>query len=152
MNRYLIIALFAMAALFGGMWLKHDRDRLVSDLEASSIAVAQLKAANESAVQALVARDTLDKKYFEEMTHARNENDRLRADVAAGTKRLLVRAACPKSVPTVARTSGVDDAREPELTATAGQDYIRLRVQIVTTESQLAGLQAYVRQVVQVAK
>jgi prophage endopeptidase len=152
MTRYLIVALFALAALCAGLWLKHDRERLVSDLEASLTQVAQLKAANESAVQALASRDALDKKYFEEMTYAKNENERLRADVVTGARRLLVRANCRKSVPTAAGATGVDDAREPELTAVAGQDYLRLRDQIITTESQLAGLQEYVRQVVQVRK
>jgi prophage endopeptidase len=152
MTRYLIVALFALAALCAGLWLKHDRERLVSDLEASLTQVAQLKAANESAVQALASRDALDKKYSEEMTYAKNENERLRADVATGARRLLVRATCPKSVPAAAGATGVDDARDAELTTAAGQDYLRLREQIITTESQLAGLQAYVRQVVQVVK
>lgn len=152
MTRYLIIALFAMAALCAGMWLKHDRDRLVNDLEASLIRVAQLKAANESAVQALAVRDNLDKKYFEEMTHAKNENDRLRADLASGAKRLLVRASCSKSVPTSAGATGLDDAGAAELTTDARQDYLRLRAQIITTESQLKGLQEYHRKVAQVAE
>lgn len=147
MNRYLIIALFAMAALFGGMWLKHDRDRLVSDLEISSTQLASLKSEIESASQALAARDALDKKYFEEMAHAKNENDRLSADLANGAKRVLVRANCPKSMPTAAGATGVDDAREPELTTVARQDYLRLRDQIITTEGQLKGLQEYVRKV-----
>lgn len=152
MNKYLIIGLFALAALSLGMWLKHDRDRLFSELGISSAQIVRLKADIESAGLALAARDELDKKYFEEMTHAKNENDRLSADLASGAKRVLVRASCPKSVPIFAGASGLDDAGATELTADARQDYLRLRAQIITTESQLKGLQEYYRKVAQVPK
>lgn len=152
MTKYLLIAVFALAALLGGMYLKHDRDQLIGDLSTATEQMARLNAEAESARLALVARDELDRRFFEEMTNAKNEIDSLRADLAAGTKRLLVRASCPKQLPTVAGTTSVDDATRPELTADAGQDYLRLRDQIITTESRLTGLQEYVRQVVQVKK
>lgn len=151
MTKYLLIALFALAALLGLLAIKHERDLLVSDLAASSAEVQQLKAQAETSRLAVLARDDLDKKNFEEMTNAKNEIDGLRDQLAAGTKRLLVRATCPAVQPSTG-TTGVDDAREPALTATARQDYLRLREQIVTTEAQLAGLQEYVRQIVQGAK
>lgn len=152
MNKYLIFAVFALAALIGLLTIKHERDLLVSDLAASSAEVVQLKAQAESARLSLLARDDLDKKNFEEMTNAKNEIEGLRDQLAAGTKRVLVRATCPAAVPEVASPSGVDDAREPELTATARQDYLRLREQIITTEAQLHGLQEYISQVVQAVK
>lgn len=152
MNKYLLIVVFALAALIGGLVLKHERDLLVGDLAAASSEVVQLKAQAELARLAVLARDDLDKKNFEEMTNAKNEIDGLRDQLAAGTKRVLVRATCPAAVPASASPTSVDDARSPELTADARQDYLRLREQIVTTEAQLAGLQDYVRQVVRVIK
>jgi prophage endopeptidase len=151
MNKYLIFAVFALAALIGLLTIKHERDLLVSDLAASSAEVVQLKAQAESARLSLLARDDLDKKNFEEMTNAKNEIEGLRDQLAAGTKRVLVRATCPAVQPSTG-TTGVDDAREPALTANAEQDYLRLREQIITTEAQLHGLQEYIRQVVQVVK
>ena len=151
MNKYLLIAFFALAALLSGINLKHDRDRLSRELNASTEVVARLEAEALSAHETLVARDELDRKYFEELTYAKNENEKLRADVATGARRLLVRASCPKQPPTLAAAAtSLDDAREPELTANAGQDYLRLREQIVVTEKQLAGLQEYIRNVVKV--
>ena len=150
MNKYLLIAFFALATLLSGINLKHDRDRLSRELNASTEVVARLEAEALSAHETLVARDELDRKYFEELTYAKNENEKLRADVATGARRLLVRASCPKQPPTLAATTSLDDAREPELTANAGQDYLRLREQIVVTEKQLAGLQEYIRNVVKV--
>lgn len=152
MNKYLLIALFAMAALVSGLVLRHERDELIGSLEASKARVAQLESDAASAALALQARDALDKKQYEEMTNAKNENEGLRALLSAGTKRLLVRANCPKQLSTVAGTTSVDDGAESALTAVAGQDYLRLREQIIVTEAQLAGLKEYIRQVVQVVK
>ena len=151
MTKYLLIAVFALAALISLLAIKHERDQLVSDLAASSAEVQQLKAQAETARLAVLARDDLDKKNFEEMTNAKNQIEDLRDQLAAGTKRVLVRATCP-AVLSSTRTTGVDDARSPELTADARQDYLHLREQIVTTEAQLQGLQDYIRQVVQGVK
>ena len=151
MNKHLLIALFTTVAAIVGLYLKHDRDQLLGELTTASTEIAQLKAEAESARLTLTARDALDKKNFEEMTNAKNEIGDLRDQLNAGTKRVLVRATCPAVQPSTGSTS-MDDAREPALTANAGQDYLRLREQIVTTEAQLAGLQDYIRQVVQGVK
>ena len=151
MNKHLLIALFTTVAAIVGLYLKHDRDQLLGELTTASTEIAQLKAEAESARLTLTARDALDKKNFEEMTNAKNEIGDLRDQLNAGTKRVLVRATCPAVQPSTSTTS-MDDAREPALTANAGQDYLRLREQIVTTEAQLAGLQDYIRQVVQGVK
>lgn len=152
MNKYLVIAVFALAALIGLLAIKHQRDQLVSDLAASSAEVVQLKAQAESTRLAVLARDDLDKKNFEEMTNAKNQIEDLRDQLAAGTKRVLVRATCPTAVPATTSAAVLGDAEAPSLTATARQDYLRLRGQIVTTESQLQACQAYITHVVQVVK
>jgi prophage endopeptidase len=131
--------------------LKGHRDALLRELDVANTQVAQLEQQVRQATQALQARDELDKQRFREMSDAKNQIDSLRDQLASGTKRVLVRATCPE-VSAAASTSSLDDAREPTLTATARQDYLRLREQIVTTEAQLAGLQDYIREVVQGAK
>ncbi|KAF0251992.1 MULTISPECIES: lysis protein [Pseudomonas] len=152
MSKYLMIALFALAAVLGGVLLKRDRDALQGEVTEARRQVAQLQQQAQQAAQALQTRDELDKQRFKEMTDAKHEIDGLRDELAAGTKRVLVRATCPASVPAAAGPTGVDDAGNPELTDAAGQDYLRLREQIVTTEAQLQGLKDYIRQVVQGAK
>ena len=151
MTKYLLIALFAVAAVLGGLVLKSNRDALLREVDQANTQVAQLERRAQQAAQALQARDDLDKQRFQEMSDAKNQIDNLRDQLAAGTKRVLVRATCPAVQPSTG-TTGVDDAREPTLTAAARQDYLRLREQIVTTEAQLQGLQGYVRQVVQGVK
>lgn len=151
MSKYLVIGVFATAALLFGCYLLNDRNRLADELKASRAEVVQLQADAEFAIQTLAARDALDRKYFEEMADAKKENDGLRAAVAAGTSRLLVRATCPK-LPATASSASVDDDTSAELTADARQNYFDLRDQIIETEKQLAGLQEYVRQVVRVVR
>lgn len=151
MKKYLLIALFAVAAVLGGLLLKGNRDALLREIDEANGKVAQLERQAQQATQALQARDELDKQRFREMSDAKNQIDNLRDQLAAGTKRVLVRATCP-AVPAATNTTRLDDAGDPALTAAARQDYLRLREQIVTTEAQLAGLHEYVRQVVQGVK
>lgn len=151
MTKYLLIALFTLVALLGGLVLQGNRNALLREIDEANNRVAQLESQAKQATQALQARDQLDKQRFQEMSDAKNQIDSLRNQLAAGTKRVLVRASCP-AVPAATGPTGLDDAKDPALTTAAGQDYLRLRDQIVTTEAQLAGLQEYVRQVVPVVK
>lgn len=149
MNKYLLIAIFTTVAALGGLVLKGNRDALMRQIDEANGRVARLEQQAQQATQALQARDELDKQRFQEMSDAKNQIDNLRDQLAAGTKRVLVRATCPTAVPAAASTSGVDDGADPALTAHSRQNYLRLREQIVTTEAQLQGLQDYVRQIVQ---
>lgn len=149
MTKYLLIALFTVVAVLGGLVLKGNRDALLREIDEANGRVAQLEQQAWQATQALQARDELDKQRFQEMSDAKNQIDSLRDQLAAGTKRVLVRATCPAAVPAATSPTVVDDAGNPALTANARQDYLRLREQIVTTEAQLQGLQDYIRKVVQ---
>lgn len=151
MTKYLLIAMFTVVAVLSGLVLKNNRDGLLREINEANSRVTQLERQAQQADQALQARDEFDKQRFQEMSDAKNQIDNLRDQLAAGTKRVLVRATCPAVQPSTG-TTGVDDAREPALTANARQDYLRLREQIVTTEAQLQGLQDYVRQIIQGAK
>lgn len=146
MNKYLILAVVFALMLSVIVYLKSRGDSLALELKASQAEVSGLKESIEKTRLALAARDEIDAKFTQELTDAKQENDRLRADVAAGTRRVLVRASCP-SVPTTSSSSSVDDGDQPALDADAGEDYFRLRDQIVRTEKQLAGLQEYVGKV-----
>ena len=67
----------------------------------------------------------LDAKYTKELADAKAENDALRDDVAAGRRRLHIKAVC-QSV-REATASGVDNAASPRLADTAEWDYFTLR-------------------------
>ena len=68
----------------------------------------------------------LDAKYTKELADAKAENDALRDDVAAGRRRLHIKAVC-QSVREATTASGVDNAASPQLADTAERDYFTLR-------------------------
>ena len=79
----------------------------------------------------------LDAKYTKELADAKAENDALRDDVAAGRRRLHIKAVC-QSVREATTASGVDNAA-PRLADTAERDYFTLRERLITMQKQLEG-------------
>ena len=86
----------------------------------------------------------LDAKYLKELADAKTENETLRADVAAGRRRLHIKAVC-QSVREATTASGVDNATSPRLADTAERDYFTLRERLMTMQMQLEGAQEYIR-------
>lgn len=142
------LAVAAMLALLGLWRIDHlagDRDRLASALDVSQQGVTKLQEAIRMTEQAMIERDRLDGSATKELKDARDENKRLAADVAAGSRRLHVSASCP-AVPADPGSARVDDARA-ELNEDARRLYFNHREQVTLDENKLRGLQAYVRQV-----
>ncbi|EIC1638844.1 lysis protein, partial [Escherichia coli] len=69
----------------------------------------------------------------------------LRADVAAGRKRLRINATCPGPVREATGTARVDNATGPQLADTVTRDYFTLRERLMTMQKQLEGAQEYIR-------
>ena len=84
----------------------------------------------------------LDAKYTKELADAKAENDALRDDVAAGRRRLHIKAVC-QSVREATTASGVDNAAS-HLADTAERDYFTLRERLITMQKQLEGTQKYI--------
>ena len=76
-----------------------------------------------------------------ELADAKAENDALRDDVAAGRRRLHIKAVC-QSVREATTASGVDNAAS-RLANTAERDYFTLRERLITMQKQLEGTQKY---------
>ena len=87
----------------------------------------------------------LDAKYSRELANAKAENETLRADVAAGRRRLRIKAVC-QSVREATATSSVDNAASPRLADTAERDYFTLRERLITMQKQLEGTQKYINE------
>ena len=87
----------------------------------------------------------LDAKYLKELADAKAENDALRDDVAAGRRRLHIKAVC-QSVREATTASGVDNAAAPRLEDTAERDYFTLRARLTIMQKQLEGAQLYIRE------
>lgn len=84
----------------------------------------------------------IDENRSRELTNAKNKIDDLQRDVDDGRRRLRLSATCP-----TATASGLVDGAGPQLTQSAERDYFTLRKRIETANSQIAGLQDYIRNV-----
>ena len=83
---------------------KAQRDKNARETKLANAAIASMQ---------MRQRDVaLDAKYTKELADAKAENDALRDDVAAGRRRLHIKAVC-QSVPE-ATASGVDNAASPD--------------------------------------
>ncbi|EPE8326046.1 lysis protein [Escherichia albertii] len=127
--------------------VNHYRDNAISYKEQRDKNARELKLANATiADMQQRQRDVavLDAKYSRELANAKAENETLRADVAAGRRRLHIKAVC-QSVREATTASGVDNATSPRLEDTAERDYFTLRERLMTMQMQLEGAQEYIR-------
>ncbi|OUG18954.1 spanin, outer membrane subunit [Escherichia coli] len=130
------------------LWaVNHYRDNAIAYKEQCDKKVSELKQAIATiADMQQRQRDVaaLDAKYSRELANAKAENETLRADVAAGRRRLHIKAVC-QSVREATTASGVDNATSPRLADTAERDYFTLRERLMTMQMQLEGAQEYIR-------
>ena len=133
----LILSLLVIYVLLGQV---SDAKKRADDAE-QSLSLANATITDMQTRQRDVA--ALDAKYTKELADAQAENDRLRADVVAGKRRLQIAATCSKDG--ASATAGMVDGSSPRLTADAELNYWRLRDGIATVTKQLTGLQEYVR-------
>lgn len=147
MNKYLVAVIAGLCAVLLVFALKSKIERLENELDLAQERALELEFLAQKASEKLAARDEIDKKYAQELSDAREEIEGLRADVAAGNKRLRVKAVCPARVPSTASAASVDDAVRAELDPVARQDYFAIRERVILTEKRLTGLQEYVKNV-----
>ena len=158
-TRTAIVAALALL-LFGAGWLVRGwrADAAIAELRATQAnALQKLAESNNDAAQKAADRqvklqaaaaqvDSLQG----ELTHAQADIDRLRAAVAAGSQRVLIRAACPAAgsqVPAATAASSVGHATTVELAPIVGTDILGIKAGIVADQSALTALQTYVRTV-----
>lgn len=142
----IIIAVVACIIVSLGWAVNHYRDNAIGykkqrDAAVNEAALAKATITDMQTRQRDVA--ALDAKYTKELADANAENNRLRADVVAGKRRLQIAATCSKDETT--GSSGLVDGSSPRLTADAELNYWRLRDGIAAVTKQLTGLQEYVR-------
>ena len=118
---------------------KEQRDKKVSELKQATATIADMQQRQRDVA-------ALDAKYSRELANAKAENETLRADVAAGRKRLRVNASCSAAVSVATGPTSVDNATSPRLADTAERDYFTLRERLMTMQKQLEGAQLYIRE------
>ena len=117
---------------------KAQRDKNARELKLANAAITDMQMRQRDVA-------ALDAKYTKELADAKAENETLRADVAAGRKRLRINATCPGPVREATGTARVDNATGPQLADTVTRDYFTLRERLMTMQKQLEGAQEYIR-------
>ena len=117
---------------------KEQRDKKVSELKQVTATIADILQRQRDVA-------ALDEKYSRELADAKAENDALRDDIAAGRRRLRIRAVC-QTVREATAASGMGNAAAPRLADTAERDYFTLRERLITMQKQLEGTQKYINE------
>lgn len=130
----LAVSLLLLLHLYGGL---KDNYQLLSSQFAEQVAINK---DYKSRIQSLHELDTM---YTQELTNAKTEIDNLRDAVKSGTKRVYIKAECPKSG-TNTTESGSNEAA-PRLSEATEQDYWRLREMMAENEKQALYLQDYIK-------
>lgn len=149
MSGKLTAALVAVliASLFGLTYYHYRVQSLNRDVAELSNVAKQQQATLDQIETQRQAVAAIDIKYTKELADAKSENERLRADIANGTKRLQLNATCPKPVSKTTGPASVPDDASARLTNAAERDYISLRERIGIATTQIAGLQDYITNV-----
>ena len=87
----------------------------------------------------------LDAKYTKELADAKAENDALRDDVAAGRRRLHIKAVCQSVREATWLALGVDNAASPDW-QTPLNGIISPSERLITMQKQLEGTQKYINE------
>ncbi|WP_421671029.1 lysis protein [Rahnella sp. EDr1-12] len=154
-NLSIVLAFVAGAAL--AWWVEGLRwDADVSKLKATH--TAELKKISDQAVidltnqkkraeVAQTALAALDAKHTKELADEQAKNDRLRADVAAGTRRVRIAAAnlatCELVGNSTTGTGGLGDAAQVELSGAGGRVVLDLRASIIKDNEVIEYLKSY---------
>lgn len=148
MNRVTAILIAVLvASLFGLTYYHYRVQSLNRDVaELSKVAKQQQATLDQIETQRQTVA-AIDIKHTKELADAKSENERLRADVANGTKRLQLNATCTNPVSKTTGPASVTDDASARLTNAAERDYLSLRERIGIATSQINGLQAYINNV-----
>src|SRR5688572_13236388 len=158
MNNNLSIVLAFVAGMALTWWIEGVRwDADVSKLKEAH--TAEMKKISDQAVidltnqkkrtdAALAAFEALDAKHTKEMADEQAKNEKLRADVAAGTRRVRIAAAnlatCQLIGNSTSGSGSLGDAVQIDLTPAGGQAVLDLRASTIKDDQVILYLQGYI--------
>ncbi|UYJ76140.1 lysis protein [Yersinia enterocolitica] len=142
-----VLVAVLIASLFGLTYYHYRVQSLNRDVAELSNVAKQQQATLDQLEAQRQAVAAIDIKHTKELADAKSENERLRADIANGTKRLQLNATCAKPVSKTTGPSSIPDDASARLTNAAERDYLSLRERIGIATSQINGLQAYITNV-----
>ncbi|MBI6406281.1 lysis protein [Proteus sp. PR00208] len=129
--------------IFWLWWVIDDYGKLSKDYNTATNQLSQQVEINKDYQSRITRLNQLDIRHSQELASAKNEIDTLRDAVSSGSKRVYIKAECPKS--TSNPTTSMDDATTARPTDTAIRNYWLLRERIAESEQVILGLQDYIR-------
>lgn len=145
----ILTACALLASFAGGYWLADNgwQKKASKEREEAATYIAQLSEQHRKKEHELAKNaEALDRKYTADLSAAERRIDELSADLAAGPKRVFVRAKCPSGSAETSTSGSVGDGGTAELAGVARQDYLRLVRGIAKQDAQIRYLQDYVKQ------
>jgi len=145
----ILTACALLASFAGGYWLADNgwQKKASKERAETSAYIAQLSEQHRKKEHELAKNaEALDQKYTADLSAAERRIDELSADLAAGHKRVLVRAKCPSGSAETSASGSVGDGGAAELGQAAREDYLRLKRGIAKQDAQIRYLQDYVKQ------
>ncbi|MGL5396569.1 MAG: lysis protein [Shewanella sp.] len=145
----ILTACALLACFAAGYWLADNGWKKKSSKERAEAAtyIAQLSEQHRKKEHELAKNaEALDEKYTADLSAAERRIDELSADLAAGPKRVLVRAKCPSGIASTSTSGSVGNGGAAELAGVTRQDYLRLVRGIAKQDAQIRYLQDYVNQ------
>lgn len=145
----ILTACALLASFAGGYWLADNKwDKWwAKEQKTQASAIADLSEQHRKKEHELAKNaEALDRKYTESLSAAERRIDELSADIAAGPKRVFVRAKCTSGSAEASTSGSVGDGGAAELGQAAREDYLRLRRGIAKQDAQIRYLQEYVKQ------
>lgn len=145
----ILTACALLASFAGGYWLADNGWQKKASKERAEAAtyIAQLSEQHRKKEHELAKNaEALDRKYTESLSAAERRIDELSADIAAGPKRVFVRAKCQGGSAETSTAGSVGNGGAAELGQAAREDYIRLKRGIAKQDAQIRYLQEYVKQ------
>ncbi|MDA5520851.1 lysis system i-spanin subunit Rz [Yersinia kristensenii] len=167
MNRTLIAVLISLSIGAGAAWwieglrwdtnvadLKLKHGEALKAISDKALADTETHITTMKAFQKRLAE--LDKQYSEDLANAQAENNRMRDDVIAGTRRVRIATAnlatCQLTKSGNSTTGGVGDGTTVELSQVAGRNIFDIRAGIISDQAKLRYLQDYARSIQTVNK
>ena len=144
----ILTACALLASFAGGYWLADNGWQKKASKERADTAtyIAQLSEQHRKKEHELAKNaEALDKKYTADLSAAERRIDELSDSLAAGPKRVFVRAKCPSGSTETSTSGSVGDGGAAELDEGAKQSYLRLRSGIERQRIQIMYLQEYIR-------
>lgn len=145
----ILTACTLLASFAGGYWCAETvwQNKVSKERADTSAYIAQLSEQHRKKEHELAKNaETLDQKYTADLSAAERLIDELSDSLAAGPKRVFVRAKCPSGSSETSTSGSVGNGGTAELADATRQDYLRLVRGIAKQDAQIRYLQEYVKQ------